>query len=120
MELVPIIALVVAGTVGCCLMLAAFVMIGRRGGWQQAMKPDARGRWPAPRRLMLIGAVLGAAFSLALFVPGVVPWWDYSGPYAGWGYGVVFGFILGFGSGIFYWRVLLARREHASGVDRGL
>jgi hypothetical protein len=119
MEFVPIIAVTVVGAVGFCLMLAAFVMVGRRGGWQHALTPDARGRWPAPRLLMLVGAVLGAAFGLLLFVPGAVPWWDYSSPSAGWGRGVVFGFGLGFGSGILYGRVLLARREHARGAGRG-
>jgi hypothetical protein len=119
MELVPIIAITAVGAVGFCLMLAAFVMVGRRGGWQQAMKPDARGHWPAPRLLMLVGAALGAAFGLLLFVPGVVPWWDYSSPSAAWGLGVVFGFGLGFGVGILSWRVLLARRGHARGADRG-
>jgi len=37
-----------AGAVGRCLMLAAFVMVSRRSGWQQAMTADAAGHWPAP------------------------------------------------------------------------
>jgi hypothetical protein len=82
MELVATIALAAVGAVGVGLMLAAFVLIGRRGGWQQALKADARGRWPAPRILLLIGALLGFAFASVLFVPGVVPWWDYSSPSA--------------------------------------
>lgn len=119
MELVPIIALLVLGAVGFCLMLAAFVMVGRRGGWQQALRSDAHGHWPAPRRLMFAGALLCTAFGLGMFVPGVVPWWDYSSPYAGWGLGVTFGFGLGFGAGGLYWRTLLGGREPLRGGDRG-
>jgi hypothetical protein len=118
MELVPPIIMTAVGVIGLCLMLAAFVMVARRGGWQQAMKPDAGGHWPAPRLLMLIGALLGTAFALALFVPGVVPWWDYSSPYAAWGQGVVFGFLIGFGLTNFYWSKRLAKREQPSGADR--
>jgi hypothetical protein len=100
-------------------MLAAFGMVGRRGGWRQAMKPDAHGHWPAPRLLMLLGVLLCAAFGLALFVPGVVPWWDYSAPHAAWGQGVVFGCLVGVGLGAFCLRLLLARRERPSGIDQG-
>jgi hypothetical protein len=57
-------------------MITAFVLISRRGGWKQAMAPDAQGRWPLPRYLMFIGALLGAIFPLLMFIPGVVPWWD--------------------------------------------
>ena len=78
MELLPIIAVLATAGVGFCLMLAAFVLVARRGGWQQAMQPDAPGRWPLPRYLLLIGASLGCLFPLLLSVPGVVPWWDYS------------------------------------------
>src|SRR5262245_6304853 len=97
MELVPVIAIAAVGAVGFCLMLTAFVLVGRRGGWQLAMKADARGHWSAPRLLMLIGALLGIVFLLLLFVPGVIPWWDYSSPYGTWGMGVVFGIIIGCG-----------------------
>ncbi len=78
MELLPIIAVLATAGVGFCLMLAAFVLVARRGGWQRAMQPDAQGRWPLPRSLMLIGASLGCLFALLLSVPGMVPWWDYS------------------------------------------
>lgn len=78
MELLPIIAVLTIAGVGFCLMLAAFIMVARRGGWQQAMPADAHGRWPLPRYLMLIGAFLGCLFPLLMSVPGVVPWWDYS------------------------------------------
>jgi hypothetical protein len=118
MELVPIIVIFAIGAVGLCLMLAAIVIVGRQGGWQQAMKSDARGHWPAPRLLMFIGALLGWAFGLGFFVPGVVPWWDYSSPYAAWGLGVGFGLLIGFGLHNIYRKVSLARREHQSGVDR--
>jgi hypothetical protein len=95
MELVPVIAIAAVGAVGFCLMLTAFVIVGRRGGWQQAMKPDSRGHWPAPRLLMLIGALLGVVFALLLLIPGVIPWWDYSSPSGTWGMGVVFGIAVG-------------------------
>jgi hypothetical protein len=78
MDLLPIIAVLATGGLGFCLMLAAFVIVTRRGGWQQAMQPDAPGRWPLPRYLLLIGASLGCLFPMLMSVPGVVPWWDYS------------------------------------------
>src|SRR6516165_3445327 len=78
MELLPIIAVLATAGVGFCLMLAAFVIIARRGGWQHAMQPDAQGCWPLPRYLLLIGASLGCLFALLMSVPGMVPWWDYS------------------------------------------
>ncbi len=78
MELLPIIAVLATAGFGFCLMLAAFVMVAWRGGWQQAMQSDAQGRWPLPRYLMLIGASLGCLFPLLLSIPGMVPWWDYS------------------------------------------
>jgi hypothetical protein len=112
MELVPAFAVAAVGGVGFCLMLVAFVMIGFRGGWQPAMKPDERGPWPPPRRLMLAGASLGAVFAVLLFVPGVIPWWNYSSPYGTWSMGVVFGFVLGCGVSSTYRGARLARREH--------
>src|SRR5205823_4991201 len=117
-ELVPVIATAAVGAVGFCLMLTAFVMVGRRGGWQQAMRPDARRHWPAPRLLMLIGALLGVVFALLPLIPGVIPWWNYSSPYDTWAMGVVFGIIVGCGVTNFYWNVCLARRGRTGGVDR--
>ncbi len=111
MEIVPAIVLTAVGAVGFCLMLAAFGMVGRRGGWQQAMRPDAHGHWPAPRRFMLVGALLGYLFALGMFIPGVIPWWDNSAPYDAWSLGVVFGLGLGFSLTNFYWSFRLARRE---------
>ena len=78
---VPILIVAIIGLVGVFLMIAAFALIARRGGWQQAMQPDAPGRWPLPRYLMLIGALLGCLFPVLMSVPGVVPWWDYSNWY---------------------------------------
>ena len=78
MELLPILAVLAIASVGLCLMLTAFVLVARCGGWQQAMQSNAQGRWPLPRYLMLIGASLGCLFPLLMSVPGVVPWWDYS------------------------------------------
>jgi multisubunit Na+/H+ antiporter MnhB subunit len=120
MKLVPVIVVGVIGAVGFVLMVAAFVMVARRGGWQQAMQPDARGHWPAPRQLMLVGALLGTVFGLLLTVPGVIPWWEFTSPYAGWGQGVVFGFIVGFGTGIVYCRALVGRPQNANRSGQGL
>jgi hypothetical protein len=120
MQLVPIIAIAGVGAVGFCLMLAAFFMVSRRGGWQQAMQPTAQNRWPAPRLLMLIGAGLGAAFGLLMFVPGVAPWWEHSSPSDAWARGVVFGLGLGFGLGIACAQAFRASRERPGGANRGL
>jgi hypothetical protein len=112
MELLPIITVTAIGVVGFCLMLAAFGMVARRGGWQQAMQPDAHGRWPVPRYLMLVGALLGTVFGLLLFLPGLIPWWDYSSPWTTWALGVLFGI----GLATIYWQVILARRGHPGGA----
>jgi hypothetical protein len=90
MELIPIIVALAIALVGIGLMIAAFVAVVLRGSWQQAMQPDATGRWSLARKLMAAGAALGCVFAGLMFIPGVVPWWDYS-----WGHGVGFGFILG-------------------------
>jgi hypothetical protein len=118
MEFIPVFAIAAVGGVGFCLMLTAFVMVGFRGGWQQAMKPDERGNWPPPRRLMLVGASLAVVFALLMFVPGVIPWWDYSSPYRTWGLGVVFGIVVGCGLTNIFWGVCLARRDRGGEVDR--
>jgi len=67
------------GAIGLCLMLAAFVLVARRGGWKKAIsEPANERRWPAQRVLMLAGAVLGVLFSAMLvilwLVPGGIPW----------------------------------------------
>src|SRR5262245_32728930 len=80
------------GVVGFLLMLVAFALVAARGGWERAMQPNARGRWPLPRLLMLVGAALGALFGLLLFIPGTVPWWDLSSPGMPWFMGALFGF----------------------------
>jgi hypothetical protein len=90
MDVIAIIAVMATGGLGLGLMLAAFVLIAGRGGWQEALQPDAQGRWPLPRKLLAAGAGLGCLFGAIMFLPGVVPWWHYS-----WGHGVVFGFFLG-------------------------
>jgi hypothetical protein len=86
---VPILTVLVAGCVGVSLMAAAFVMVGRQGGWRQAMQSEPAGRWSLPRRLMFAGAFLGMVFGvvvLLLFaIPGGLPWVDGSG----WTYAVV-------------------------------
>jgi hypothetical protein len=118
MEFIPVIAMVGVGAIGFCLMLVAFVMVGFRGGWQQAMKPDERGPWPPPRRLMLAGASLGFVFSLLLFVPGVIPWWTYSSPFHACGMGVAFGGLLVWIVTRVCWSVGSGSPERAGEVDR--
>jgi hypothetical protein len=78
MELILVIAVLAAGLVGFCSMVAAFALVVRAGGWQQAMKPTADGRWRLPRRLMFLGAILGALFGVLwvvlTLIPGGIPW----------------------------------------------
>ena len=85
----PIIVVIALMSIGPCLMLAAFVMAVRRRG----LGADAQ---RIPRYLILVGASLGTLGGLLMFVPGVVPWWDYSFPWNAWGCGVVFGLVLGY------------------------
>src|SRR5436305_1879309 len=63
---------------GLGLMLTAYVLAARSGGWGQAMETDADGRWSVPRRLMVAGAVLGVVAALILTArnqtPRGVPW----------------------------------------------
>jgi hypothetical protein len=77
---VPVLAAIVVGCIGFCLMVAAFVMIARQGNWRQAMQSEPDGRWSLPRRLMFAGAVFGVAFSLGVailfLIPGGIPWMD--------------------------------------------
>jgi hypothetical protein len=64
-------AVMAVAAVGFCLMLVAFGMIVRRGGWQPALQVTADGRWTLPRRLLLTGAVLGALSGLLMFLLGL-------------------------------------------------
>jgi hypothetical protein len=59
-----LLVLMAPGLVGFTLMIVAFVMVARHGGWTQAMQPDPQGRWPLPRRLMCAGAGLGFLFGV--------------------------------------------------------
>lgn len=61
------------GFVGFALMAASFWMIARGGGWIPVMLPDAHGRWPLPRWLLLIGAVLGLVFSATVVALAAIP-----------------------------------------------
>lgn len=71
MELVQSIVILVIGLLSFCSMAAAFVLIARRGGWQRAMQPTAEDRWPLPRRLTFVGAMLGVLFGAMYWVlPG--------------------------------------------------
>jgi hypothetical protein len=116
--MVPITIAIAVGAIGFGLMLAAFMLVGRRGGWQQAMAADIRGHWPAPRRLMFTGASLGIVFALFVLVPGVVPWWNYSSGFDVWGLGVVFGVVAGSGLTNGYWSYYVARRDRLGRADR--
>jgi hypothetical protein len=58
-------ALAAIGCIGVCLMVAAFALIGWRGGWEVAItKPGAEKRWPAQRWMMLAGATCGLVAGL--------------------------------------------------------
>jgi hypothetical protein len=82
-SIVPILTTIVVGFVGFCLMVAAFVMVGRQGGWRQAMRSEPDGRWSLPRRLMFAGALLGMVFGavvmLLFAIPGGIPWNESAG-----------------------------------------
>ena len=76
-----LLALAAMGAVGVCLIVAAFVLVWRQGGWKRAMQqPIAERRWPSARRLMLIGASLALLFAIGMvvlrFIPGGIPWLD--------------------------------------------
>jgi hypothetical protein len=77
-SVLPILAVILVGLVGLCLMAAAFVMVARQGGWRQAMRSGPAGRWTPQRRLMFAGASIGIAFWLAVailfLIPGGIPW----------------------------------------------
>lgn len=67
-------ALAAVGAVGFCLMMAAFVMIAVQGGWQKAIQqPIAQGRWPLPRRVLMVGASLGLFSLISLTVLRMIP-----------------------------------------------
>ena len=54
------------GAMGLFFMLPAFALIARQGWKATIQQPSAEGRWPMPRRLLLIGASLGAIFEVGL------------------------------------------------------
>jgi hypothetical protein len=64
-------AVMAVAAVGFCLLLVAFGMIVRRGGWQPALRLTTEGRWPLPRRLLLTGAALGALSRLLMVFLGL-------------------------------------------------
>jgi hypothetical protein len=98
--------IVALGAVGFAMMVAAFGLVAARGGWVRAMQSDAQGRWPLARWLMLAGAACGVLFGLSIFLPGVIPWWDYSSPSFNWTLGAVFAA----GVAFVCWQVSQARR----------
>jgi hypothetical protein len=79
-SVVPILTVMAVGFFGFCLMVAAFVLIARQGGWVQAMRSEPDGRWSVPRRLMFAGASIGIAFWLGVailfLIAGGIPWLD--------------------------------------------
>jgi hypothetical protein len=87
-SVVAIWAAIAVGFIGFCLMMAAFVLVGRQGGWSPAMQSEPHGRWSLARRLLFAGACLGAIFCgtvLILFlIPGGIPWREGSD----WGNGI--------------------------------
>ena len=56
------------GVVGFAFIVAAFLMITIRGGWQKAMQSDSQGRWSLPRKLMAAGAGLGVLFGILIWI----------------------------------------------------
>jgi hypothetical protein len=78
MELVPLFGALVIGSVGLILMVSAFVLVARQGGWQKAMQGADPGRWSLPRKLMFTGALLGVVFAVSIcvlyLIPGGIPW----------------------------------------------
>jgi hypothetical protein len=82
----PLYVAVGLAAAGIALGTAAFALTAYTG-WERGMRPDARGRWPWARRLLLAGVVLTFAFALLLFVPGVVPYGTSPRPRCGrWGW----------------------------------
>jgi hypothetical protein len=114
MELLPVIIIIAIGAVGFCLMLAAFVLAALSRAGRQGMRIDNDGRWPLPTRLMFAGALLAILFGLLLFLPGAIPWWDYSSPYFTWVQGAVFGSVVT----TIYW-LQFVRRRLPERPDRG-
>ncbi len=72
--LIVTLILAVIGAAGVGLMLVAFVLIVRHGGWQQTIqRPIAEGRWPLSRRLLLAGASLALLFALGMTILAMIP-----------------------------------------------
>ena len=78
---IAIIIDILIGAAGFCMMIIAFILVARHGGWKAGMaEPIKNKRWPLQRRLMVAGAALSALFFVILFVlgqiPGGIPWID--------------------------------------------
>jgi len=77
MDIILLLVLAAIGLVGFGLMMAAFILVARAGGWEPAMWPTPHIPWPLPKRLMIIGAWLGVVYSVAIVVLsliGALPW----------------------------------------------
>jgi hypothetical protein len=71
MRLLAEVLVMALAAAGFCLLLAAFALIVRRGGWRPAPQPGAQGPWPLPRRFLLAGAVLGALSGVLMILLGL-------------------------------------------------
>lgn len=118
-SVVPILTVLVVGFVGFCLIVVAFVLVPRQGGWMQAMRSKPDGRWSLPRRLMFAGAFLGTVFGvvvLLLFaIPGGIPWIDDN---SGWPYAIA---VLPAIAAMWYFIIrpaYLPRRQQTEGGER--
>jgi hypothetical protein len=67
-EYLPVILIGLLAVPGLLLMLAAFLIIAIKGGWNKAMQSDSEGRWPRARKLMLAGASLAFLSAVAMLV----------------------------------------------------
>ena len=107
---VVIMVVCISGLIGYGLMTAAFVMIKRRGGWQQAMQPAPDGQWSSARRLMTTGAAISGLCLSVMFISFAVPGASYLGQ-LGLACSVTYGTI-GVLLAAFSVRLLLHAREH--------
>jgi hypothetical protein len=77
-SVVPILTVLVLGFLALCLLVAAFLLVARRGHRGRAMQSTPGGRWSLPRRLLFAGALLGVLFGWAWvilsLIPGGIPW----------------------------------------------
>ncbi len=100
----------ISGLIGFSLLTAAFVMIKRRGGWQQAMRPAPDGQWSSAMRLMTTGVAISGLCLSVMFISFAVPGASYLGQ-VGLACSVSYG-TLGVLLAVFSVWLLLHAREH--------